>query len=300
VQEKILTQLTGNTRFVWNKLCEINSELYAAGEPYWGKYSLYKYLSVLKNSHPFLKCNSNNSSEKVVDAFDLAYKRFFEGTSSRPKWHKKNNRGSITYSQGCKLINNKLTVEYLKDIPVCLDKRYKKKALPTNPVRVTITRVPSGKYYASVTYHVKEVLEYIPTGVVGIDQGLKDLSVTSYRKKVENKKSYRKAQKKLRKEQRTLARRKKGSKRREKQRLKVAKLHEKTAAIRKFHIDRTTTNIVINATSNNHAVAIQVINVKNMKRNRHLAKSISDAGMGYYLSKTQIQSQVTWSTSTRN
>ena len=283
-QRKLLAQMHGNVRFVYNKTLSASQELYLVDKKYWGKYNLYQNVPVLKRLYPFLAANSVMQLRAAIDNLDRAYQGFFSGLRDFPKFKKRSNTQSLICTQSVKIVGNKLSVEFLKDIPLNFDKRCED-GLPEGITRATITKTPTGKYYASLSFKTADVAMMKSTGVEGQDQGLKDLIVTDFGKKIKPRKSLQKNALRLKRSQRSLSRKKKGSNRRKRQKRVVARNHEKVAAERKFHLDLTVSNSVKRAIRNNHAIAIQKLNVKGMVGNRHLAKTVSDAGMGYYFSK---------------
>lgn len=144
----------------------------------------------------------------------------------------------------------------------------------------TVLREPSGAYYVSLLCEVDDLEPWpVPTGapeVTGVDMGLKDLATTSDGKAFENPKAARRLARKLAREQRRLSRRKKGSANYEKQRVKVARASAKAANVRRDALHKATTTVV----RESQAVAVEDLNVKGMARNRNLAYSVHDAGMG--------------------
>jgi|SRR5690625_1063555 len=100
---------------------------------------------------------------------------------------------------------------------------------------------------------------------------------------------YRQSLKKLAKEQRILSRRKKGSARFEKQRLKVAKLQEKTANQRRNFLHHKSKEL----TSNYDAVIIEDLDMKGMSKALHFGKSVHDNGWGIFtrLLKYKLEQQ---------
>lgn len=95
------------------------------------------------------------------------------------------------------------------------------------PKSVTISKTPSGKYYASVLVEYDRKALPLNGGIIGIDLGLKEFAITSLGKKYHNPKYLKKAQKKLKRLQRALSRKAKGSNNRVKAKLPVALAHEK-------------------------------------------------------------------------
>ena len=82
------------------------------------------------------------------------------------------------------------------------------------PKNVTVSKTPTGDYYASVQCE-PELTPSIHTGpAVGVDVGLKDLAVLSTGEKIPHPIHMRTAEKRLARLQRTLSRKVKGSKNR--------------------------------------------------------------------------------------
>jgi putative transposase len=108
---------------------------------------------------------------------------------------------------------------------------------------------------------------------VGIDVGLNHFYTDSDGQTVANPRHLRKSEKSLKRLQRRLSKTKKGSKNRAKLRNKLARSHLKVSRQRKDFAVKTARCVV----QSNDLVAYEDLKVRNMVRNRHLAKSISDA-----------------------
>ncbi|HWQ14111.1 MAG TPA: transposase [Roseiflexaceae bacterium] len=88
---------------------------------------------------------------------------------------------------------------------------------------------------------------------------------------------YRAAQRKLRVLQRRVARRKKGSANRRKAVLALQRQHERIANMRKDYLKKLAHRLI----AQYDRIALEDLRITTMVRNRHLAKSILDAGWGY-------------------
>jgi putative transposase len=114
-----------------------------------------------------------------------------------------------------------------------------------------------------------------PTGEeTGIDVGLKVVLITAAGEVVETPRSYRKSEGQLARAHRRVSRRKKGSKRRKKA---VALLRRKQQQVQRQRHDfhHKTARALLTTYD---TIYLEDLRVANLVRNRHLAKSISDAG----------------------
>ncbi len=109
--------------------------------------------------------------------------------------------------------------------------------------------------------------------MVGIDVGLNHFYTDSDGNKVENPRFLRKAEKALKRAQKRVSRRTKGSKNRLKAIKQLGRTHLKVSRRRKDFAVKTARALVQSA----DLVAIEDLKVRNMVKNHHLAKSISDA-----------------------
>lgn len=115
---------------------------------------------------------------------------------------------------------------------------------------------------------------------VGIDLGLRYFVADSNGEKIKAPKFFRKAEYKLAKQQRQLSKKKKGGVNRGKVRKLVAKTHLTISRQRKDFLHK----LAYKYANNNDIVCMEALNIKGMVKNRHLAKSISDASWSMFQS----------------
>src|SRR5437667_4771373 len=159
----------------------------------------------------------------------------------------------------------------------------KKQAIATFPVkqikRVRIVRRANG-YYVQFCVKTERRVAHVPTEKqTGIDVGLKAYSTDSDGHTVENPRYFRKAEKKLKTLHRRLSRKKKGSKNRHKARKQLARAHLKVQRQRE-DFARKQANALITSSD---LIAFEDLQIRNLVKNRHLSKSIHDAGWGQFL-----------------
>lgn len=135
------------------------------------------------------------------------------------------------------------------------------------------------KWYACFSVEYEPVKKPIPNKAIGIDVGIKSFAVLSDGEVIDNPKYLRKSEKKLVSKQRQLSKKIKGSRNRKKARIKVAKFHCKIRNQRSDFHHKVSRKIV----NTFGFIAVEDLNIKGMVKNRHLSKSISDAGWGHFL-----------------
>ena len=220
---------------------------------------------------------------------DSAYQKFFKEHAGYPKFKSKhNNRKSYktNYSNGNIAIdfeNGKIKLPKLKKVKVKLHRRFNGQIKS-----VTVSQVPSGKYYVSILVETEH--EELPhkNQNIGLDLGIKDLCITSEGVRYENLRIIKKYERKLSRLQRQLAHKKKGSSNYRKKKKEIALCHEKITNTRKDHLHKISHEIV----SENQVIVSENLQIKNMVKNHHLAKSISD--VSWYELTRQLEYKSKW------
>ena len=278
-QTELLEKHFGCTRFVYNYFLNQRQEQYRLTGKNDNYHAQSETLTKLKKQEEtaWLKEVNAQSLQYALRCLDVAYANFFKKRAKYPKFKSKRSKNSFTAPQFTSIEWNRLFIVKFKEGIKCRVHREIKGKIG----KVTITKTPSGKYFASV--HTEE--EYQTTfgktnKSVGVDMGLKDLLVTSEGEPFKNKNYTKKYERKLATAQRHLSRKKKGSRGYENQRLKVARLHEKISNSRADYLHKCSISLV----RKYDIICIEDLNVKGMVRNHHLAKSISDASWYSFVS----------------
>jgi len=213
---------------------------------------------------------------------DNAYQKFFREHKGYPKFKsKKKSRLSYTTYQGIKVNWNeeRIDIPKNKNIKIKLHRKFSPQGNPQGEVKqITISKSPTGKYYASILVETKErekkKRKITEKTAIGIDLGIKTFITISDDRKIDNPKVLYKYEKKLAREQKRLSKKKKGSNNKSKQRIKVARVHEKVTNIRKDFLHKLSYQL----THENQvkSIVIETLNVNGMLKNHRLAKAIAN------------------------
>lgn len=231
-----------------------------------------------KRLNPYLRQVHSQVLQDVARRVDKAFKNFFRRIKAGdvpgyPRFKSQERYDSFTYPQsGYSMEGNSVKLSYIGNVKIKLHRE-----IEGRTKTCTITR-KNNKYYACFSCEVEN--QPLPNigDAVGIDMGVTDFCITSDGTFFPSPKAYRKAERALKKAQRKVSRRKKGSNRRKKAVKELAKAHEKVANQRKDIAHKVVNSLV----KKYDMIAHEKLQIKNMVKNEHLAKSINDAGWGIF------------------
>ena len=270
----------GCARWWWNYALNLSLETYKATGKGLNQVALNKYLPSLKKAEDTKWLGECYSQvlQSVTLNLTRAFRNFFEKRAKYPRFKSYHGKQSCQYPQSVKIVDGQIKIPQLGLVKASLHRIFDGKIKT-----VTVSKTPSGKYYASILFDTEEEYPSVTiTGkVCGIDLGLKDFAITHDGKKTRkyaNPRHLKKHEKNLARKQKKLARKKFGSKSRDKARKLVAKVHERVSNARGDFLHKLSRKIV----NDNQVVVIENLNVKGMVRNHKLAKAISDVGWGMF------------------
>jgi len=255
------------------------------------KNALQRYCAVLAQEYSFVASLNSQARQVSADRAWAAISRFYENCRE----HKPGKKGYPLFQHDNRSVEYKTTGwkldpdgKHLTFTDGCGIGRLrlvgnKKQSVETFPLkkikRVRIVKRADG-YYCQFGVQAERKAEHVSTGrQMGIDVGLKAYYTDSDGNTVENPRHYRKAEKRLKRLHRQLSRKKKGSANRKKARKQLAKAYLKVQRQREDFARKTANTLVTSC----DFIAYEDLKIRNMVRNRHLSKSISDASWGKFL-----------------
>jgi putative transposase len=250
-----------------------------------GKYELSAYCAILAKEFPWAgKLNSQArqaSAERAWSAISRFYdngKKGKQGRTGFPRFKKQSSHGSVEYkTTGWKLSEDRRTITFTDGFEAGSFKMWGTRELHFYQLkqikRVRIVRRADG-YHVQFCLDIERVEKREPTGkTIGLDVGLTHFYTDSDGQAVDNPRHLRKSEKALKRLNRRLSRTPKSSKNRAKARNRLSRKHLKVSRQRKDFAVKLARCVV----QSSDLVAYEDLQVRNMVRNRFLAKSISDA-----------------------
>lgn len=277
-----LSRAAGCARFAYNWGLSRWSEQYEAykrGEcdtrP--SQLSIRRDLNAIKREEfPWMLESTKCAPQEALINLGKAFDNFFKGRGSYPKFKKRGVRDSFSLTVGQFSLSADDGVHHLRVPRVGRIRLSEAPRLDGEVISVTVSRT-ADQWFASLTFRVEDAPtpEHPSDEAVGIDLGVREL-VSSNGDRFQVPREYRRRERQLRRAQQSLSRKEKGSKNRQKAKSKVAKLHYRVACARADWQHKVTHRL----TQEFETIVIEDLDIKQMMKNRYLAKSVSDVGFG--------------------
>ena len=274
----LLSKHFGCCRFVHNYFLDNNNKTYKEKKEHNNFYTNCELLKDLKKQEDYKWLNEVNSQslQIALKNLEISFQRFFKKTSGFPKFHKKSNAQSFGLTnQHFKIEGNRVVLpKFRKGIKFDNHREIEGKIICS-----TISQIPSGEYYITMTTE-REISQLSQIDKdVGIDLGIKDFCVTSDEIKIPNPNIKKSKMLKLQYLQRRHSKKQKKSKNREKARKKLTKLYSKINNLKNDFLHKLSTIL----TYENQVIYLESLNIKGMVKNHKLAESISQCNWGQFV-----------------
>ncbi|MEU4534959.1 RNA-guided endonuclease TnpB family protein [Streptosporangium sp. NPDC023825] len=288
-QAEELARTFGCVRLVYNKALEERTRAYTLQGRRVSYVESSAKLTEWKRGgdYDFLSEVSSVPLQQALRHLQTAFASFFAKRAKYPTFKsRKKSRLSAEYTRSAfRWREGRLTLAKM-DQPLAI---VWSRPLPegAEPSTVTVSKDAAGRWFASML--VEEKINPLPPVKrnVGVDVGITALATLSTGEKIVNPRHERRDRRKLAKAQRDLARKEKGSANRQKAKLAVARVHARIADRRRDHLHKVTTRLV----RENQVIAVEDLTVRNMVRNRSLARAISDASWREMRSMLEYKAQ---------
>jgi putative transposase len=247
------------------------------------------HLTQWKKERPELKQVFSQVLQNCQMRVDLAFKGFFrriraEKSPGYPRFRGKGRYDSFTYPQkGFSISEDTVYLSKIGNVKVKLHRPIEG-AVKT----VTVRRHSTGKWFICFSVEIDPVIPpFIDGKVLGVDVGLESFVTLSNGEKIENPRFFRVEEKNLGKAQRKHSKCEKGTPERKKALKIVERIHERIANKRTNFIHQISRKLV----DQYGIICFEALKIKNLLKNRYLAKSIGDVSWGMLVRITQNKAE---------
>ena len=284
-QKFLLEKTFGANRFIYNYFLNLKSKLYEYYKINLNNTNCSKALTELKKQRTWLKQVDAISLQQTLRDLDSAYQNFFNKKSNYPNFKKKQDKNSYRTNSNIKINNRYITIPKVGMLRYRDNYRLEECNI-SKIYNITISKTPSGNYYASISAEVDIIAFEKTNRSCGIDLGLKDFLIFDTGEKINNLRILATLEKKYRKLAKAVSRKQLKSNNRNKARIKLAKFHEKIVNIRKDFLHKLSTQLI----KEYDIICIEDLCFKGfMKTNK--AKSYQDVAQSEFIRQLEYKSK---------
>ena len=281
-QQQVLARTFGCVRVAWNQTLAERRRLWRAEGRSLSYAASDAALTAMKRDPglAFLNQVSSVPLQQALRHQHQAFSAFFAGRARYPRFKSRWSRQSAHYTRSAFSMHGGVlriaktsgplrSVWSWPDIDV----------ITLNPTMVVVSREPDGRWYVTLAVD-GDAPAPLPFAVhaVGVDLGVKDFAVTSDGQRIANPRHLERKARNLARHQRRMARCQPGSANRAKARAKIARAHREVRDARQDFLHRVSTRLA----RGSDMIVIEDLAVKNLMKNRRLARVIADCGWGEF------------------
>ena len=276
-QKEFFEKTFGCCRFLYNRMLSDRKQAEREGKKLRPQPAMYK------DEFPWLKETDSLALCNVQLALEAAVRNHYErpGTgypNFKSKHHSRKSYTTNAVNGNIRIEGKKIRLPKAGTVRIRIHRKipesWKLKS-------VTVSKDPSGKYYAALLFELPESENQTSRRTeerryLGIDYAMDGLAVLSDGTRADYPKYYRQSQEKLAREQRRLSHCEQGSRNYEKQKRRVAKVHEKVRNQRRDFLHKFSRELA----EAYDVIGVEDIDMRAMSRGMHFGRSVMDNGFG--------------------
>jgi putative transposase len=271
-QRMYFARAAGTARFAYNwALAEWQKQYKAGGKP--SEVSLRRQLNARKReSYPWMYDVTKAAVQEAIIDLGTAFRAFFEKRGKYP--HFKSKRDKPSFCAANEAGTFRADGKRIK-LPVIGWVRMREEVRFSGPLKRATVSCEAGRWFVALMIETDDVQPVVqPRDVVGVDLGVTTLATLSTGEAIAGPRAHKVLLSRLRRSNKALARKRRGSQNFKKAKRRLARLHSRTANVRKDATHKLTTRL----TKTFRVIGIENLNVRGMAANRCLARSIMDGG----------------------
>jgi putative transposase len=280
-QEANLFRVLNAARNLYNMALELRKLSWQAEKRSVPLKDLYELAKRYRDTFPYAQQMFSQTAQSVIEQVDAAFQAFFRRLKAGhkpgyPRFKSSKRFNSVEFKQfgnGIRIDGKRLKVFGVGRVAVRWHREME--GVP----KMARIKHTAGQWFVCIVCDVPDKPPLPKTGrAIGLDMGVSALITTCEGEKVDHPRFYREGQQRLRVLQRRLARAKPGSHNRKKVLRLVQRQHQHVQNQRRDFAHKLSYTLV----QNYDLIAVENLRISNMVRNKHLSKSILDAGWGVF------------------
>ena len=284
-QERELERTLETHRRIYNKALEGRTLCWETAGVNWNFYEQSRWLTIQRRLNPHWASVNATAAAQTLRRLDKAFASFFSRCKrgdrpGYPRFKGQDRFSSFVFknaakSGGWRIVDGKLRLQHIGVVRVRWHRQ-----LPVGTIKALRILREGGKWFACFSVELPDADATTKARQVGIDVGLKSFVTTSDGESFGDSRCLERQLPELRRRQRALSRCKRGSNRRKQIKQRVVALHAKVRNTRRDLHHKVAKSLV----DRYGVIAAESLNVLGMLKNRRLARRISDAGWGQFVS----------------
>ena len=284
-EEECLRRHAGAARFAYNWAVERLRKASAENRSIPSAIGLHREWNVWKRTNaPWWEEVSKCAPQEAFRNAATAHRRHRTGLAREPRFHRRGMRDSFRLTGAVRVLDCRLQLPRIGEV------RAKESTAKFHGRILSATvRREADRWFVSLAVERERPDPGTVVGpAVGVDLGLSSFAVISDGNRLQSPKPLASGLRRLRHRSRLHSRKQKGSRGRAKSARALGRLHYRIRCRRRDFLHKATTEL----TRTKSVVVVEDLSVKNLVRNRHLSRAISDAGWSEF--RRMLEYKTVW------